>query len=43
MKAANWGRIIIVVSAYVLLGSSENSAYMAAKHGLVGLNKVCAL
>ena len=43
MKAANWGRIINIASAPGLVGSAEKSAYVAAKHGLVGLTKVCAL
>jgi 3-hydroxybutyrate dehydrogenase len=43
MKAANWGRIINVASIHGLVGSSEKSAYVAAKHGVVGLTKVTAL
>jgi 3-hydroxybutyrate dehydrogenase len=43
MKAANWGRIINIASAHGLVASAQKSAYVAAKHGLVGLTKVCAL
>ena len=43
MKAANWGRIINVASVHGLVASPEKSAYVAAKHGLVGLTKVVAL
>jgi 3-hydroxybutyrate dehydrogenase len=43
MKAANWGRIINVASVHGLVASAEKAAYVAAKHGLVGLTKVTAL
>ena len=43
MKAENWGRIINIASAHGLVGSPEKSAYVAAKHGIVGLTKVTAL
>jgi 3-hydroxybutyrate dehydrogenase len=43
MKARNWGRIINVASAHGLVGSATKSAYVAAKHGVVGLTKVTAL
>ncbi len=43
MKAANWGRIINVASIHGLVGSAEKAAYVAAKHGVVGLTKVTAL
>jgi 3-hydroxybutyrate dehydrogenase len=43
MKAANWGRIINLASVHGLVGSAQKSAYVAAKHGLVGLTKVTAL
>jgi 3-hydroxybutyrate dehydrogenase len=43
MRAANWGRIINVASVHGLVGSADKSAYVAAKHGLVGLTKVVAL
>jgi 3-hydroxybutyrate dehydrogenase len=38
-----WGRIINIASAHGLVGSPEKSAYVAAKHGIVGLTKVTAL
>jgi 3-hydroxybutyrate dehydrogenase len=43
MKAANWGRIINIASVHGLVASAEKSAYVTAKHGLVGLTKVIAL
>ena len=43
MQAAGWGRIINVASVHGLVASSENAAYVAAKHGVVGLTKVTAL
>ncbi|MFZ4480304.1 MAG: 3-hydroxybutyrate dehydrogenase [Rhodoferax sp.] len=43
MKAAHWGRIINVASVHGLVASAEKSAYVTAKHGLVGLTKVTAL
>ena len=43
MKSANWGRIINVASVHGLVASAEKSAYVAAKHGVVGLTKVTAL
>src|SRR5690606_32247210 len=43
MKAKNWGRIINVASAHGLVASAGKSAYVAAKHGLVGLTKAVAL
>jgi 3-hydroxybutyrate dehydrogenase len=43
MKAANWGRIINVASVHGLVASAEKAAYVAAKHGVVGLTKVTAL
>jgi 3-hydroxybutyrate dehydrogenase len=43
MRAANWGRIINVASTHGLVASAEKSAYVAAKHGVVGLTKVIAL
>ena len=43
MRAANWGRIINLASVHGLVASAEKSAYVAAKHGLVGLTKVTAL
>ena len=43
MKARNWGRIVNIASAHGLVASAEKSAYVAAKHGIVGLTKVVAL
>jgi 3-hydroxybutyrate dehydrogenase len=43
MRAANWGRIINIASVHGLVASAEKSAYVTAKHGLVGLTKVIAL
>ncbi|WP_374491130.1 3-hydroxybutyrate dehydrogenase [Brachymonas sp.] len=43
MQQANWGRIINVASAHGLVASAQKSAYVAAKHGIVGLTKVTAL
>ena len=43
MRARNWGRIINVASTHGLVASMEKAAYVAAKHGVVGLTKVVAL
>ena len=43
MRAKNWGRIINVASVHGLVASAEKSAYVTAKHGVVGLTKVTAL
>ncbi len=43
MRQRNWGRIINVASAHGLVASANKSAYVAAKHGLVGLTKTVAL
>ena len=43
MKQRQWGRIINIASAHGLVASPFKSAYVAAKHGLVGLTKVTAL
>ncbi len=43
MRAKNWGRIINLASAHGLVASAGKSAYVAAKHGLVGLTKAAAL
>jgi 3-hydroxybutyrate dehydrogenase len=43
MKAAGWGRIINVASAHGLVASPFKSAYVAAKHGVIGLTKTVAL
>lgn len=43
MKEKGWGRIINVASAHGLVASPFKSAYVTAKHGMVGLTKVTAL
>ena len=43
MLQAGWGRIINIASVHGLVASRDKSAYVAAKHGLVGLTKVVAL
>ena len=43
MIASKWGRIINLASAHGLVGSAFKSAYVAAKHGMLGLTKVTAL
>jgi 3-hydroxybutyrate dehydrogenase len=43
MKKRNWGRIINIASAHGLVASEFKSAYVAAKHGIVGFTKVAAL
>ena len=43
MKSRQWGRIISTASAHSLVASPFKSAYVAAKHGLVGLTKTAAL
>jgi 3-hydroxybutyrate dehydrogenase len=43
MKRRGWGRIINTASAHSLVASPFKSAYVAAKHGLAGLNKTVAL
>jgi 3-hydroxybutyrate dehydrogenase len=43
MKAQGWGRIISTASAHSLVASPNKSAYVMAKHGLVGLTKTIAL
>ena len=43
MKAAGWGRIISTASAHSIVASPFKSAYVAAKHGIVGLSKTAAL
>ena len=42
MKQAGWGRIVNVASAHGLVASPYKSAYVAAKHGIVGLTKTVA-
>ena len=43
MRQKNWGRIINLASVHGLVASAQKSAYVAAKHGLVGLTKTTAL
>jgi 3-hydroxybutyrate dehydrogenase len=43
MKSRKWGRIINIASAHGLVASGEKGAYVAAKHGIVGLTKVIAI
>ena len=43
MKRRGWGRVINVASAHGLVASAQKSAYVAAKHGIVGFTKVAAL
>lgn len=43
MKARNWGRIVNIASVHGLVASVNKSAYVAAKHGVVGLTKAVAL
>jgi 3-hydroxybutyrate dehydrogenase len=43
MKAKGWGRIINVASAHGLVASPQKAAYVAAKHGVLGLTKVSAI
>ncbi|ASJ71031.1 3-hydroxybutyrate dehydrogenase [Granulosicoccus antarcticus] len=43
MKQKQWGRIINIASAHALVASPFKSAYVAAKHGLLGLTKTLAL
>ncbi len=43
MKTRNWGRIVNIASAHGLVASPFKSAYVAAKHGIVGLTKDVAL
>ena len=43
MKSKGWGRIVNIASAHALVASPYKSAYVAAKHGIVGLTKTVAL
>ncbi len=43
MRDAGWGRVINIASAHGLRASPYKSAYVAAKHGIVGMTKVVAL
>src|SRR5690606_20877439 len=39
MKSRGWGRIVNIASAHGLVASVNKAAYVAAKHGLIGLTK----
>ena len=43
MRQHKWGRVVNIASAHGLTASPYKSAYVAAKHGVVGLSKVVAL
>ncbi|WP_444459908.1 3-hydroxybutyrate dehydrogenase [Rhodobacter capsulatus] len=43
MRAAGWGRVVNIASAHGLTASPFKSAYVAAKHGIVGFTKTVAL
>src|SRR3954447_26150589 len=43
MKKRKWGRIINISFAHGLVASAEKAAYVAAKHGIIGLTKVVAI
>ncbi|MBX8548247.1 3-hydroxybutyrate dehydrogenase [Pseudomonas cichorii] len=43
MRSMDWGRIINIASVHGLVGSTGKSAYVAAKHGVIGLTKVVGL
>lgn len=43
MRAAGWGRVVNIASAHGLTASPYKSAYIAAKHGVVGMTKTIAL
>jgi 3-hydroxybutyrate dehydrogenase len=43
MKARGWGRVINIASVHGLVASVNKAAYVAAKHGVIGLTKVTAL
>ncbi|SFB71010.1 3-hydroxybutyrate dehydrogenase [Tropicimonas isoalkanivorans] len=43
MRSAGWGRVINIASAHGLTASPYKSAYVSAKHGVVGMTKVIAL
>jgi len=43
MKSRNWGRVINIASAHALVASPFKAAYVAAKHGVLGLTKTIAL
>jgi len=43
MRRKGWGRIVNIASAHGLVASPQKAAYVAAKHGILGLTKVTAL
>ncbi|HZF81344.1 MAG TPA: SDR family oxidoreductase, partial [Rubrivivax sp.] len=43
MRRKNWGRVLNIASAHGLVASAQKSAYVAAKHGVVGFTKAVAL
>jgi 3-hydroxybutyrate dehydrogenase len=43
MRERGWGRIINIASAHGLVASANKAAYVAAKHGIIGLTKVAAI
>src|SRR4029434_4291238 len=43
MRARKWGRIINIASTHGQVASAEKSAYVSAKHGIIGLTKTVAL
>jgi 3-hydroxybutyrate dehydrogenase len=43
MQRRGWGRIVNIASTHGLVASTHKAAYVAAKHGLIGLTKVVAL
>jgi 3-hydroxybutyrate dehydrogenase len=43
MRARNWGRVVNIASTHGLVASAQKSAYVAAKHGIVGFTKAAAL
>jgi 3-hydroxybutyrate dehydrogenase len=43
MKKRGWGRLINIASAHGLVASGQKVAYVAAKHGVVGMTKVAAI
>ena len=43
MKAKGWGRVVNIASTHGLVASAQKAAYVASKHGILGLTKVVAL
>ena len=43
MRKRHWGRIINIASTHGLVASAGKAAYVAAKHGVVGITKTAAL